>query len=284
MTVIIDGVVVGTTTANSLGSWTFVPPSPLADGSHTVSARATDPAGNVGMPSPNTSFGVDTQPPAAPIVTSPTGGGTTTNPPTFTGTAEAGSFVQITVDGVVVATVLTDSNGMWTWTSPSPIVDGPHTMSAIAIDRAGNESPPSTPVSFTTVSANADGGVDGGPGDAGAEDAGFSDGGLLDAGLLDAGLLDAGLIDAGLIDAGSGDAGSTDAGSGDAGSTDAGTADAGALDAGQPDAGSDAGAQPELDYAGGGCGCSTPGADGPWLFALLAVLFSFRPRRVSPSP
>jgi len=44
--VFVDGVSVGTTTADSSGLWTFAPASALASGSHTVTATSTDAAGN----------------------------------------------------------------------------------------------------------------------------------------------------------------------------------------------------------------------------------------------
>ncbi len=45
--VFVDGVQVGTTTANAMGSWTFTPTSDLSLGSHTVSAVAHDPVQRV---------------------------------------------------------------------------------------------------------------------------------------------------------------------------------------------------------------------------------------------
>ncbi|SUF00308.1 Muscle M-line assembly protein unc-89 Uncoordinated protein 89 [Salmonella enterica] len=37
---------IGTTTVNSDGTWSFTPQTPLANGSHTFTLSATDPAGN----------------------------------------------------------------------------------------------------------------------------------------------------------------------------------------------------------------------------------------------
>jgi hypothetical protein len=47
VTVYIDGTAVGTTTADGSGVWQYNVAAPLADGAHTVSATATDTAGNV---------------------------------------------------------------------------------------------------------------------------------------------------------------------------------------------------------------------------------------------
>ncbi|WP_269436255.1 Ig-like domain-containing protein [Ralstonia pseudosolanacearum] len=37
----------GTTTADASGNWTFTPTTALTDGSHSLTATATDAAGNV---------------------------------------------------------------------------------------------------------------------------------------------------------------------------------------------------------------------------------------------
>ncbi len=71
VTVIVDGVSVGTTTATAGGTWSFTPAAPLADGPHTVKATAMDVAGNTSADSNTNSFIVDTVAPAAPVVSTP---------------------------------------------------------------------------------------------------------------------------------------------------------------------------------------------------------------------
>jgi hypothetical protein len=66
VTVFLDGVAAGTTTADAVGNWTFTPPSPLSDGSHTARARSTDAVGNTSIDSNTNTFTVDT---VAPTVT-----------------------------------------------------------------------------------------------------------------------------------------------------------------------------------------------------------------------
>ena len=56
ITIYIDGGSVGTTLANVSGAWSYSPPAPLADGSHTAKATATDMAGNTGAFSNSNSF------------------------------------------------------------------------------------------------------------------------------------------------------------------------------------------------------------------------------------
>jgi MYXO-CTERM domain-containing protein len=50
VTITVDGQVVGTATAGADGMWTFTLTTPLGVGPHTVSASATDAAGNTGAP------------------------------------------------------------------------------------------------------------------------------------------------------------------------------------------------------------------------------------------
>jgi hypothetical protein len=142
VTVTIDGTVVGTTTADGTGAWTVTPGSPLADGTHTVTATQTDPAGNTSPTSAGVTFNVDTTPPAAPVITAPADGTVTADPtPTVSGTAAPGSVVEVVVDGTVVGTTTAAPDGSWSLPLTDPLGDGPHTIEATATDRAGNTSP-----------------------------------------------------------------------------------------------------------------------------------------------
>jgi LPXTG-motif cell wall-anchored protein len=146
----IDGAVVGTTLADGSGAWTFTPATALAEGAHTVSATATDAAGNTGPISNTNTFTVDSVAPAAPVVTAPADGSSTADAtPTITGTAEPNTTVTVTIDGAELGTAPVDALGNWTLTPATPLGDGEHTVTATATDAAGNESGPSAPVSFT---------------------------------------------------------------------------------------------------------------------------------------
>ena len=150
VTVIVDGVVVGTTTANASGAWSFTPPAALADGTHSVNATATDAVGNTSAQSNTNTFTVDTTPPAAPVVLTPANGSTTNdNTPTYTGTAEAGSTVTVIVDGAVVGTTVASASGTWSFTPVVPLADGPHAVKATATDAVGNTSVESNTNTFT---------------------------------------------------------------------------------------------------------------------------------------
>ena len=59
----------GTATANGSGAWSFTTAA-LADGAHSLTATATDAAGNVSAASAALSVTIDTAAPAAPVIAS----------------------------------------------------------------------------------------------------------------------------------------------------------------------------------------------------------------------
>lgn len=87
--------------------------------------------------------------PDAPAITSPKANGVTTQTPTVSGTAEAGSTVTITIDGSQVGTTTTAPDGRWSFTVTEEIAFGKHHATATATDRAGNVSAASAQVKFT---------------------------------------------------------------------------------------------------------------------------------------
>ncbi len=67
-------------------------------------------------------------------------------PPTLSGTAEPNATVTLRVDGVAIGTTVANGLGVWIFTPDTPIAEGPHTLTAVATDAAGNTSPvPPTP-------------------------------------------------------------------------------------------------------------------------------------------
>ena len=139
----------GSVTADAGGSWRFVSRA-LAQGTHTLSARVTDAAGNVSVPSGTATVVVDTVAPAPVTLTASNNNGATATPiasngttndstPVLTGTAEAGSRIFISDGNTVLGSVTAGSNGQWSFTTPT-LADGPHTLSVTAIDAAGNTS------------------------------------------------------------------------------------------------------------------------------------------------
>ena len=145
------GTAICTSTADAAGVWSCTPSTPLGDGPHTITATATDPAGNSGPASAAVSITVDGTAPNPPAITAPIDGTSTPSAtPTFAGTAEPGSSVTVTDGGSAVCTAIADAAGVWSCTPLTPLGDGPHTITATATDPAGNTGPASAPISVTT--------------------------------------------------------------------------------------------------------------------------------------
>ncbi len=122
------------TWASCTSPWTT---SALADGAHSVSVRATDPAANTDASPATRSFTVstaaqaDTTPPDTTIGSGPSGP-TNDSTPTFAFTAtESGSTFQCRVDSGTWASCTSP------WTT-SALADGAHSVSVRANDAAGN--------------------------------------------------------------------------------------------------------------------------------------------------
>ncbi|WP_368670353.1 Ig-like domain-containing protein [Myxococcus sp. AM011] len=122
----------------------------LTDGSHTFAVRAVDAAGNVDPTPATRTWTVDTTAPDAPHIEAPANGVVVpTQQPVISGTAQPGTLVTVTVDGIVLGTAPVNAQGDWTFTPPAPLDQGPHTATATATDSAGNVSDPSSMTHFT---------------------------------------------------------------------------------------------------------------------------------------
>jgi hypothetical protein len=110
----------------------------LSDGTHVLSARARDTAGNT-TTSANVTVTVDNNAPTL-SVTAPTSGTTVSGVRALTASAADAvgvQSVQFRVDGVNVGAADTSSPYSVSWDS-NAIVDGDHTVSAVARDAVGN--------------------------------------------------------------------------------------------------------------------------------------------------
>jgi hypothetical protein len=139
-----NGVPLPTLTADANGDWSYTFDTAIPDGVYSMTARQTDVGGAVSALSGAVSLKVDSQPPSAPVILTPaTNTITADTTPTVTGTAEAGTYVALVVDGVPQsATVSVGSAGTWTLTSTALSAGGAtHSISAIATDAADNDSP-----------------------------------------------------------------------------------------------------------------------------------------------
>lgn len=169
---------IGTAIVDPDGNWTVTPTDPLDDGKHDFTVIDTDPAGNDSDPSPVKTIIVDTTPPNKPFitevddnvgaVTGPIAAGGTTDDaqPVIKGTAEPNSVVTVYDGTTPLGSAQVDANGDWTFQPPFPLANGPHDLTAVATDPAGNSSVPSDPFDFSLLA----GGVPSAPAITGATD------------------------------------------------------------------------------------------------------------------
>jgi len=144
---LVQGIQVGTTLADGAGNWTLVLATPLGQGNYTAQARATDRAGNISSLSASLAFTIDLTAPDAPLVSgikpdtgsSATDGLTSSTAPTASGTAEAGSTVEMSIDGGAVVTAKASAKEAWVFTLPT-LSEGKHQVVFWAVDAAGNRS------------------------------------------------------------------------------------------------------------------------------------------------
>jgi predicted hotdog family 3-hydroxylacyl-ACP dehydratase len=141
--------VIGTATVDSNGNWSLTPATVLVDGKHVITATQEDAAGNESGVSNTVNLTIVL---SAPVITSPTDGtSTSNNKPTISGTGQAGDTVTVYDGTTVIGTATVDSNGNWSLTPATVLVDGKHVITATQEDAAGNESGVSNTVNLTIV-------------------------------------------------------------------------------------------------------------------------------------
>lgn len=152
--------VLGTGTATG-GNWTITSSS-LSDGSHTITAKATDTADNTGVASSGLSVTIDTSAPATPVVSSIATddiiNAAETSSITVAGTAEANSTVSVALgDGSATTTPVTATatGGSYSVTiDGSSLAETTITPVVTATDAAGNTSSAAlTPTAYKDVTA-----------------------------------------------------------------------------------------------------------------------------------
>jgi hypothetical protein len=139
ITVFVDGTIDGITTSDLNGNWTYQVQRVLQslsinyNGIHRIEAMASASGGADSGFSKELSITVDTQSTSAFIITGPTNNDTLyNNLPLITGTAPAGQAITISIDGVGVATVTTNTSSLWAHQLTAPMSDGTHTISAMS--------------------------------------------------------------------------------------------------------------------------------------------------------
>jgi Ca2+-binding RTX toxin-like protein len=129
--------VIGTGFTDATGSWS-IKAAALSSGVHLIRARLVDLAGNTSLFSGSLKVVIDTQAGAAPDI------GRVTIPGVY-GTAAPGSTVTLFDGANLVSTGLANKAG--NWLVQSALGSGQHTLTATAVDVAGNATPVSTMMS-----------------------------------------------------------------------------------------------------------------------------------------
>ncbi|HAS1430561.1 TPA: BapA prefix-like domain-containing protein, partial [Enterobacter hormaechei] len=161
VTIYDNGIAIGTAVVGSNGSWSFTPSVNLSEGSHQLTVRATDVAGNTGLASPVFTVTVDVTAPQTPsgfiinddtgVLKGAIGAGqfTDASEPRLTGRGEPGSTITVYDNGVVIGTTTVLPNGTWSITPTNPLAEGAHSITLRETDAAGNQSGLSQPINFT---------------------------------------------------------------------------------------------------------------------------------------
>ncbi|PWG77851.1 Ig-like domain-containing protein, partial [Pararcticibacter amylolyticus] len=137
--IVIDGKPYGPVYADQNGHWEITLSEELGEGDHTVTVKATDIAGNVSE-SAGTTITIKTDKPVTPEPpTVPGGNGSATNTttPTFSGTAEPGTKIEVVIDGKPYGPVYADQNGHWELVINPALAEGGHIVTVKATDIAG---------------------------------------------------------------------------------------------------------------------------------------------------
>ena len=169
VTVYDGSTVLGTTTADAAGKWSFTPTSDLSEGKHDFKADATDAAGNTSVPSDPYSITTDYTPPVATltignvttdnVLNAAEAAGTVSLSGTSTG-ARAGDVVTLTINGKAYSAAV-DASGNWTVTGVAGsdlVADSDHQIDGKlhATDAVGNYSDVTASRTYTvdTVAPN----------------------------------------------------------------------------------------------------------------------------------
>lgn len=143
---------IGTTTANDKGEWSFTPETDLPDGTYNFTTIVEDAAGNRGLPSDPQLIIIDTTPPdnagIGNVIDNEgdntglvgNGGSTDDKTPTLIGTGNEGDKVTIIEDGKVIGTAIVDDKGNWEFPITEELEDGDYNFEVVVTDPWGNSS------------------------------------------------------------------------------------------------------------------------------------------------
>ncbi|MBU2393785.1 MAG: tandem-95 repeat protein [Gammaproteobacteria bacterium] len=165
---IANGTLSAVSSADGGITWTatLTPTASVTDASNLITLDNTgvaDASGNTGAGTTNSNnYTIDTEAPNAPSVpdlaagsdsgSSSTDNSTNLTTPTFTGTAEANSTVEVFAGATSLGSVVANGSGIWSLTvaGGSALADGTYSVTATATDVAGNQAlAPSAALSVT---------------------------------------------------------------------------------------------------------------------------------------
>ncbi|WP_168198814.1 Ig-like domain-containing protein [Jejubacter calystegiae] len=127
-----SGTFLGSMVADSDGKWKFTPDADLTEGTHSITATATDAAGNVSEVSSTWDFILD--------VTGPNVGISGNAAESLSGSSEPGAIITVIDAAGTKYTTTADQNGSWILV-PNPIAAG-ESGTIYAIDPTGNQGDP----------------------------------------------------------------------------------------------------------------------------------------------
>ena len=136
---------IGTVNTDGSGNWTLIPATALSDGTHTITATATNAAGNVSSVSNAVNITIDKTPPTLILSQSPTA--STNGTVTITATA---------TDNVAVASITNPDNTVVTGSSTTYAVSANGTYTFTATDTAGNTTSQSININNIVISSTND--------------------------------------------------------------------------------------------------------------------------------
>ena len=137
ITIYVDGMADGTTTADANGFWSYQivtalrPLSLIFNGNHSITANAQSDPSDISDFSATVILTVNPALTASFVITNPTPGDALyNNLPLITGTAPQGSAITIKIDGVTIGMSVANSSSLWSFQTTAPIANGSHTISA----------------------------------------------------------------------------------------------------------------------------------------------------------
>ncbi|PLC01752.1 hypothetical protein CY658_29905 [Variovorax sp. RO1] len=165
ITIYDGGKEIGKVVVDGNGNWSLTPSKDLGEGKHSITITESDAGGREGLPSDPLVFEVDTKAPPAPgwngqgigdvidnvgSVTGsvPPGGATDDQRPEFKGEGTPGHTINVYDDETLLGSVQVGEDGTWTFTPPTDMKEGDHSITITETDTAGNESQPSKPFEF----------------------------------------------------------------------------------------------------------------------------------------